>query len=136
MLLKAELRLSTSIATSSVFVSFLPVIEIAETVLLFGLLLFLPSIISNTELSNKSIEETPVYNTVKSLDVNHQKIYEETLTKLASGDMTGLTIHKSVDNLWSADIKGFGKGRGSARLFYTDKDGIIDIIRISLDHKF
>ena len=81
-------------------------------------------------------ESSSAYNTTKNLPPAQYKAYENVLTKLARRDYTGLKVHPSVGNLLSADVKNFGKGRGAARVFFEIADGIVDIIWVSLDHKF
>jgi hypothetical protein len=53
---------------------------------------------------------------------------------LAKGDMSGLNVHVSKWGYFSADIPGFGKGRGMGRILYDIKNGIIDIIDVTLKH--
>lgn len=55
-------------------------------------------------------------------------------SKLAKGDMSGLNVHVSKWGYFSADIPGFGKGRGMGRILYDIKNGIIDIIDVTLKH--
>ena len=81
-------------------------------------------------------ESSNAFNTTKGLPANQYESYENTLTQLARGETTGLHIHPSVDGMLSADIKGFGKGRGAARIFFEVADGVIDVIQVVLDHKF
>ena len=81
-------------------------------------------------------ESTSAFNTTKGLPPAQYEAYENVLTKLASGDMTGLHIHPSAGGLLSADVKGFGGGRGAARVLYAVSDGVVDIIRVVLNHKF
>ena len=91
----------------------------------------------NSSSANKpwySIIESPsAYNATKGLKYDQYQSYEDVLTKLAQGDGTGLNLHK-VDGHWSADISGFGKGRGRARVLFDILDGIIYIFEVSIKH--
>ena len=81
-------------------------------------------------------ESTSAYNTTKNLPPLQYESYENVLTQLASGEYQGLNIHPSQGGYLSADIKGFGKGRGSARVFFEIVEGVIDVVSAVLDHKF
>ena len=80
-------------------------------------------------------ESTSAYNTTKGLPSAQYESYEKVLTQLASGDTTGLHIHSSAGNLLSADVKGFGGGRGAARVLYSVADGVVDVVKVVLNHK-
>ena len=79
-------------------------------------------------------ESSTAVNKTKGMSVSQYRNYENTLTKLSKGDMSGLNIHVSKGGYFSADIPGFGKGRGNGRILYDIKDGIIDVIDITLKH--
>lgn len=83
-------------------------------------------------LPAKSVREsTNAVNTTKGLASSQYQSYENVITKIAQGDLTGLNPHISKGGLMSVDIPGIGKGRGLGRVLYTEKDGIIDIIEVS-----
>jgi hypothetical protein len=72
---------------------------------------------------------------VSSLSKKQQELYELAKEKLARGDLSGLHNHYlSDEKLWSLDFKGSGGGRGSARIKYTEKNGVITIVKVQLTH--
>ena len=83
----------------------------------------------------KTVTESPsAVNTTKGLSSNQYQQYENTLTKLAKGDHSGLNIHVSKGGYYSADIAGFGKGRGMGRVLYQVREGFIDVVEVTLKH--
>jgi len=83
----------------------------------------------------KTVTESPsAVNTTKGLSPNQYQQYENTLTKLAKGDHSGLNIHVSKGGYYSADIAGFGKGRGMGRVLYQVREGFIDVVEVTLKH--
>ena len=83
----------------------------------------------------KTVTESPsAVNTTKGLSFNQYQQYENTLTKLAKGDHSGLNIHVSKGGYYSADIAGFGKGRGMGRVLYQVREGFIDVVEVTLKH--
>ena len=80
------------------------------------------------------VESKSAYATVKTLDQQQTKIYEEALTKLASGNTTSLHIHRLTTGDYAADLKGIGKGRGAGRIIYQSNGGVIEILDVSLNH--
>jgi hypothetical protein len=81
------------------------------------------------------VEDSSVVKALKPLSEAQKRIYEEILEKLAKGDHSGLNVHwRSDKHCWSADFKGFGGRRGNARIFFTEKEGVLNIIEIDLAH--
>ncbi|WP_020616238.1 polymorphic toxin-type HINT domain-containing protein [Paenibacillus daejeonensis] len=86
------------------------------------------------------VEEKNVTNQLKSLSAKQQKSFDEITTKLANGDHSGLNVHLLTGSgdkkgLWSADFKGFGGGRGNARIYFKMENGKITITEIDLKHQ-
>lgn len=86
------------------------------------------------------IEEKSVTNQLKSLSAKQQESFDNIVTKLASGDHSGLNVHLLTGSgdkkgLWSADFKGFGGGRGNARIYFKMENGEITITQIDLKHQ-
>lgn len=79
------------------------------------------------------IESSKAYNATKGLKFDQYQSYEDVLTKLAQGDSTGLNLH-IVNGYWSADMSGFGQGRGRARVLFDLLEGIIYIVEVTLKH--
>ena len=83
----------------------------------------------------KSIKESSkAWNTIKGFNATQMEIYENVITKLASGDTSGLNIHRLSNGYMAADLPGFGKGRGQGRIIYQIIDGVIEIIEITTKH--
>ena len=80
------------------------------------------------------VESSNAYNTVKHFDKQQTANYENTLTKLASGNASGLNIHTLSNGMKAADLTGFGKGRGAGRIIYQVADGVIEIFEITIKH--
>lgn len=95
--------------------------------------------VHNTNCSWKTvIEEKNVTNQFKSLSAKQQESFETIKTQLASGDYTGLNVHALTGDkkgLMSADFKGFGQGRGNARIYFKIEDGKVIITQIDLKHQ-
>ncbi|WP_258022740.1 polymorphic toxin-type HINT domain-containing protein [Brevibacillus formosus] len=95
--------------------------------------------VHNTNCPWKTIvEEKNVTSQLKSLSAKQQESFESIKTQLASGDTAGLNVHALTGNkkgLMSADFKGFGQGRGNARIYYKVEDGKITITEIDLKHQ-
>ncbi|WP_174807056.1 polymorphic toxin-type HINT domain-containing protein, partial [Paenibacillus elgii] len=87
---------------------------------------------------NTVVEEKNVTNQLKSLSTKQQESFENIKTQLASGDYTGLNVHALTGDkkgLMSADFKGFGQGRGNARIYFKIEDGKVNITEIDLKHQ-
>ena len=82
------------------------------------------------------IESSTAVNHTKGMSPQQYEAYENVLTQLAKGDHTGLNVHRSVGDLTSADIKGFGRGRGRARVFYLENEECIKVLDVQVGHKF
>ena len=80
------------------------------------------------------VENSNAYNTVKHFDKQQTAKYENALTKLASGNTSGLNIHTLSNGMRAADLTGFGKGRGAARIIYQVLDGVIEIFEVNIKH--
>lgn len=83
------------------------------------------------------VEEPQAYNSIKKFDANRRNIYDEAITKLASGDTTGLHIHPlkgAYAGKLAADLKGIGGGRGQGRIIFTDTNGRITIFEVNIKH--
>ena len=80
------------------------------------------------------VESSNAYNTVKSFDKQQTATYENTLTKLASGNTSGLNIHTLSNGMKAADLTGFGKGRGAGRIIYQVVEGVIEIFEVTTKH--
>ena len=80
------------------------------------------------------VESSKAYNTVKHFDKQQTANYESTLTKLASGNTSGLNIHTLNNGMKAADLTGFGKGRGAGRIIYQVVDGVIEIFEVTIKH--
>ncbi len=80
------------------------------------------------------MESSNAYNTVKSFDKQQTANYENTLTKLASGNTSGLNIHILSNGMRAADLTGYGKGRGAGRIIYQVVDGVIEIFEVTTKH--
>lgn len=63
-------------------------------------------------------ESTAAWNTVKNFTSKQMQIYDNVLTKLASGNTKGLNAHRLTNGNYAADLAGFGKGRGAGRVIY------------------
>lgn len=79
-------------------------------------------------------ETSEAWNTVRKFNDNQMEVYEEVITKLASGDTRGLNVHRLSNGNLAADLPGYGKGRGRGRVIYQIKNGIIEILEVSLNH--
>ena len=80
------------------------------------------------------VENSNAYNTVKHFDKQQTAKYENALTKLASGNTSGLNIHTLSNGMRAADLTGFGKGRGAARIIYQVLDGVVEIFEVNIKH--
>lgn len=95
--------------------------------------------VHNTNCQLKTIvEETNVTNQLKNLSAKQQESFENIKTQLASGDYTGLNVHALTGNLKgksSADFKGFGGGRGNARIYFRIEEEKVIITDIVKQHQ-
>ena len=80
------------------------------------------------------IESSKAYNAIKGLKTNQTQNYEDALNQLAQGDSTGLNLHPSKGGYWSADISGFGRGRGNGRILFSVYEGTILIVDVTISH--
>ena len=83
----------------------------------------------------KSVREaSKAWNKAKKFNQVQMDIYDEIISKLASGNTSGLNIHRLTTGEFAADFHGFGKGRGQGRVIYIIVEGIIEIIDITIKH--
>ena len=88
-------------------------------------------------------ETTTGERAVKKLSPEQKGFYEKAKKALqeaenltTQGDNAGLHVHFIGNDTWTADLKGFGKGRGRARIEMriNEREKTIEIFGISKDH--
>ena len=79
-------------------------------------------------------ESSKAWNTVKNFNKTQMETYEKVLQKIARNETSGLNVHMLSTGEYAADIAGFGKGRGRARIIYNIVNGVIEVVEITLKH--
>ncbi|WP_170315030.1 polymorphic toxin-type HINT domain-containing protein [Saccharibacillus brassicae] len=91
--------------------------------------------VHNTNCSWKSVVESKnATRKIDGLPKEQKEAFDKAVQGLASGNTSGLKVHRLLDGTWAADIKGIGKGRGQGRIIYTEKDGVITIVEVTIKH--
>ncbi|WP_246132400.1 polymorphic toxin-type HINT domain-containing protein, partial [Paenibacillus hemerocallicola] len=91
--------------------------------------------VHNTNCSwNTVVESKNATRTIDGLAKEQREALDKAVQGLASGNTSGLNVHRLSDGRWAADVKGIGKGRGQGRIIYTEKDGVITIDEVTTKH--